>query len=156
MTPVQLALALAVAQVAVNEAGFDSDPDVALVWQAVEAHGSTPGRQLDWLRRHSWTVFEGHHRGNARWSGHLRWDDEEPEGWPQSGPAWSVYRARWHELRKLAAALVMGWLVRIPCNGPVTTWGSDEDHTQAVRRGLRPVECKGTRNTGFAPRRAGS
>jgi hypothetical protein len=150
MTPIELALALAIAQVCWNESGPDSHADCALIFQAVEAHGDTPGQRLDWLRRHSWTVFEGHHRGNARYSGSLSDDGAEPDGWPADGPPWSHYRERWHEIRKFCAALVMGTLVRRPCEGRVLTWGSRADARRALSRGLVPVRCEGTRNTGYA------
>lgn len=152
MTPVELALALAVAQVCVNEASWNSPADCALVYQATESHGRTPEARLDWLERHSHTVFSSciAGRGNCRWTPGLTWSDAEPEGWPEAAPPWSTYVDRWRRIRELAEALVTGRIRRRPCPRGVVTWGGPMDIDAALRRGLRPLECRGTLNTGFA------
>lgn len=154
MTPIELALALALAQVSVNEAGFDSPADIALVYQATEAHGSTPAARLAWLRSHSSCVLgdddPSTRPGNCAWTRNLRWNEREPKDWPTAGPPWSHYRDRWNRVRRFAAALVAGRVTRRPCEGRVVTWGSAEDAPSAIARGLRPLRCDSTHNIGFA------
>lgn len=159
-----LALALALAQVCANEAGFDSMTDCALVHQATLAHGDTHAERLAWLRLHSRAVLgpdDGTARsraGNAAWTRNLRWSDAAPAGWPSHWPSWSRFAARWRALRAYALALVAGRVAGAearPCDGPVWTWGSPQDRARALRMGLVPLRCVGvdgepTRNEGWA------
>lgn len=142
-------LALAVAKVAVNEANFESPADVALVYQCTEAHGDAPGEQLAWLRSHSARVLgdrECREGRNCRWSRGLTLAATRPPGWPE-GVRWRP--AAWRRVLRLARRLVGGEEQRRPCIGRPVTWGGDMDHAEALRRGLRPLHCAGTRNTGY-------
>lgn len=155
MTPAELALATMLAATCVNEAGWSSPADCALIWQVTESHARTPEARLAWLQRHSHTVANGSSSGNARWTSGLQWNDREPEGWPETAPPWSVYVERWRKVRRFAAALVTGRVTRRPCAERVWTWGSVDDAPAALRRGLRVVRCENTLNLGFALGRAG-
>lgn len=148
-------LALAVAKVAVNEAGFRSPQDVALIWQVTEARGRTHADRLSWLRRHSSCVLtdrplnrEELRRGNCSWTRYLGDDDAQPEGWP-SDLVWSNFVRRWRQIRQLSLRLVDGRSRLRPCTETPRTWGGIMDHTRALERGLRPIRCEGTLNTGF-------
>lgn len=144
-------LALAIAKVAVNEAGFDSPADVALIWQVVERHA--PDERLPFLKRHSPCVLRaedpGRRRGNCEWTRNLRWSDAEPDGWP-SGIPWERYADRWARVRAFTRGLVNGSVRRRPCAEQPITWGSRRlDIQQALSRGLEPLGCVGTLNEGF-------
>jgi hypothetical protein len=144
-------LALAVAKVAVNEAGFRAPADVALVWQVTEAHGSTTSARLGWLRAHSARVLGDREctGGNCIWTRGLTWGDDEPEGWPETWPPWRLYRARWAQVRAYALALVQGRVAARPCAETPDTWGGEMDHQGAIDRGMRRCGCVGTLNQGY-------
>lgn len=145
-------LALAVARVSVNESGWSSPADAAMIWQATKAHGRTNATRLAWLRRHSWTLFTTLPvpHGNARWTRDLNWEGERPRHWPSNAPAWSHYRKRWENVLRYALGLVTGRIRNRPCPAGVATWGGSMDSAQAELRGLVPLECEGTLNTGYA------
>ncbi len=146
-------LALDVARVAVNEAGFGSPRDVLLIWQVVEANGRTDADRLAWLRRHSACPTAQTTRevalsrpGNCRWTRELDASDRRPESWPAD----VVWRAEsWARVRRLALRLVFGLERRRVCSVAPMTWGGPMDHERALERGLVPVECEGTLNRGY-------
>lgn len=155
---VQDELALAIAKVGVNEAGWGSPADIALIWQITEGRGRTDEARLAWLRRHSSCVLsnrpmtEEEARGNCRWTHGLAASDEQPEGWPGDA-IWQNYVRRWRQIRRLATMLVDGRSDLRPCPETPQTWGGRElDMHQALRRGLRPVGCRETLNEGFVVR----
>lgn len=147
---VEQMLILSLAQVCVNEAGFTSLPDCAMIWQAAERFPDNE-QSLAWLRRHSRRVLGDRpcRRGNCRWSRNLTDTDARPAGWP-SGVRWPV--RGWRRVRRWSYRLVHGLEPLRPCRGRVITWGGDMDTAGALRRGLRRLECTGTRNTGWARR----
>lgn len=141
-------LGLAVAKVCANEAGFSSPADCDLIWQVVATHHPDSRRRLAWLRAHSRRVLGTRRcRGNCVWSRNLTRSSRKPEGWPE-GARWRP--AAWAALLVQADALVAGDRVEAPCDGAPTTWGGAMDHAGALRRGLIPLTCAGTRNRGYA------
>jgi hypothetical protein len=149
-TNVEQRLTLAVAQVCVNEAGFDSPADCALVWQTAENRAETTRGRLFWLQQHSRRVLGDRpcRRGNCRWSRHLGWNSRMPTGWPRADVAWRP--ERWALVRDLAQRLVRGEELRRPCPAPPFTWGGRMDFAGAQERGLVRLHCEGTLNEGFA------
>lgn len=151
---VQDELALAVAKVGVNEAGWRAPADIALIWQVTEGRGRTDEARLQWLSRHSSCVLsdrpmtDEEARGNCVWSRNLQDDDEQPEGWPED-VRWENYRRRWRQVRTFAQRLVDGRDGMRPCEETPLTWGGPGDHVGALRRGLRPIVCRSTLNTGY-------
>lgn len=153
-------LELSIAKVCVNEAGFNSPGDCAMIFQAARrfyARGgvSADQRRLDWIRRHSCRVLGaqycirprpcrvGH---NCRWSRNLTWGDATPEEWPSR----NRFPVRgWARVRAYVSRLVRGQEVSTPCEGRIITWGNASDAPGAHRRGLIPVACVGTHNTGY-------
>ena len=149
-------LALAVAKVAVNEAGWRSPADVAMIYQITEARGDTDERRLAWLTAHSSCVltdrplddYEQRH-GNCAWSRNLNVHDLEPAGWPQD-LLWSNFVRRWQQVRRFAQMLVSGESRMRPCAETPRTWGSRTlDHERAIAMGLRQVDCGSTLNAGY-------
>ena len=154
MTAVELALALAVAAVGMNEAG-GRPADVALIYQVAEGHGETAAERLAWLQGHSSCVLtdrpmsERERAGNCAWTRHLTDSDAEPVGWPETA-SWERWgRPRWRRARRLAHALVSGRETRRPCERAPDTWGGAMDAQRAREAGMRPVVCRGTRNFGW-------
>lgn len=147
-------LALALAKVCVNEAGFNSPADCALVYQVTTAHGRSDSDRLNWLRRHSQCVLRDNPpeadraRGNCSWTWHLQDNNERPANFPASED-WTAYIPRWQRVRALAYRLVSGVVVRRPCRERVVTWGGPMDTAGARRRGLEPVVCGSALNYGF-------
>lgn len=155
---VKRALVLAVAKVGTNEAAWN-EPEIRLVWQTAETRASTSHDRLRWLRAHSPRVLQrnGHKRctqgrGNCWWTRNLTWAAGEPRGWRELYPGWPWTRFRGEWLRALEAAedVVSGRDPRRPCIGSPWTWGGPQDRRAAIARGLRPLRCVGTRNTGYA------
>jgi hypothetical protein len=159
VTAVELALALAVAAVSMNEAGGHG-ADVALIYQVAEGHGETAAERLRWLRRHSSCVLTDRpmsareRAGNCAWTRHLADTDAEPQGWPETA-SWERWGLpRWRRARRLARALVSGEDRRRPCDRTPDTWGGAMDAERALAAGMRPVVCRGPRNRGWLyPRR---
>lgn len=146
-------LALAVAQVAVNEAtlALIQPADLYLIWQITEGHGDTPGARLAWLRSHSRRVLgiDPCTAGNCLWSAGLTWSDAEPPGWP-TALAWrGRYERRWRQVREMAARLVRGEEYEPPCVLTPDTWGGPMDHARALAHGMVQVVCAGTANAGY-------
>lgn len=146
-------LALAIAKVSVNEAGWGAPADVAMIHQITEGHGTTDVERLAWLRAHSGCVLTDRPiergRRNCFWTRHLADNDLEPEGWPED-MLWQNYVRRWRQIRMLARALVDGRTTIRPCSETPVTWGSAQDHERAMRNGrLRVVECRGTVNRAY-------
>lgn len=146
------ALALDLARVCVNESGWGSPADCAMIWQTVRRSGRTDEARQAWLRRHSWTLFTEApvSHGNARWTRDLNAEGERPRNWPSEAPSWEHYEKRWASVLRYATGLVKGAIRRRPCPSSVVTWGGEMDSAQALRRGLVPLECEGTINTGYA------
>lgn len=143
-------LALAVARVAVHEAGFDSPADVALVWQVVEGRARTADQRLAWLHRHSARVAGERQARSTRtlWARQLSPSGARPWSWPADA-SWSRYRDRWLRVLRLARSLVTGHERRRPCPQQPLTWGGPMDREQAAARGLVPCGCVGTLNEGY-------
>ena len=145
---VQAELGLAIAKVCANEAGFTSPADCDMIWQVVETHHSTGRRQLAWLRAHSRRVLGTRTcRGNCVWSRNLTRHPQKPAGWPVTA-RWRP--DAWQTLLAQADALVAGQRDARPCSGEPVTWGGAMDRAGAIRRGLIPLTCEGTRNQGYA------
>ena len=148
-------LALSVAKLCVNEAGFSSaaPADCALLWQVTRARARTSEGRLAWLRAHSSCVLtdrpmnEDELQGNCRFTRHLSDSDVEPEGWPAEVD-WSHFVRRWRQMRTFTYNLVTGRVRMEPCPAtPVPfTWGSDQDRAHALRRGLVPLDCRDPRS----------
>lgn len=139
-------LALAVARLTVNESGWHSPADGALIWQVVQGRGTSSRERLAWLRRHSPRVMGARPcaGGNCAWTAYLD-GDRRPRGYPE-GAAWVP--ARWRAVRAQAEALVGGtWEGALPCPRAPMTW--DARAGGAEGRGWRPVGCIGTRNEGY-------
>lgn len=138
-------LKLALAKVAVNEAGFSSLPDVALIYAAAGSMGRSHQTRLNWLRRHSRRVLGDREclRGNCRWTRSLEWNDMMPVGWdPVRDGRWVPQR--WARARRWAHGIVEGTLEVQACPGdePPQTWGGRMDHARALRHGLSPLGCR--------------
>jgi len=154
---VQRELALAVSRVCVNEASLSAaaPEDCALIWQAARNRARTDESRLAWLRAHSSCVLtdrpmsEQEAQGNCRYSRYLQDNDTQPEGWPED-LEWGRFTRRWQQIRTVSLRLVTGRLRLEPCDGAVFTWGSAEDHANALAHGLVPLVCRGTLNTGYA------
>jgi len=139
---------LALAKVCVNEAGFTSLADCAMIWQVVQTHHQDARRGLAWLRAHSRRVLGSRRcRRNCRWSRNLSRSLAAPQGWPQSA-RWRP--EAWQAVLTLADALVAGERAWAPCKGVPVTWGGRMDRAGALARGLVPLTCYGTRNHGWA------
>lgn len=150
------AFALDVARVCANEA-FGVPADCALIYQVVEGQGRSVESRHGWLRRHSScatrqlpTEAADARLGNCGWARNLMWDDAEPAGWPESW-SWDRHQHKWARTRRLVWAFVTGQQRRRPCVTTPATWGGRVDIAQALDRGLVPVDCEGTVNTGFLP-----
>jgi len=145
------ALALAVAQVAVNESGWESRPDLELIWQVTRGHGHDSTSRLGWLRQHCRCVLgsrEPDPGDNCAWTRHLTEGDAEPFQWP-SGLDWSRYVSRWRRVRAQALELVRRDERGGPCASRPDTWGGASDHARALRLGMAPLECRGSQNRGY-------
>lgn len=146
-------LALDLARVAVNEAGFGSPADVVLIWQVVESRARSDADRLAWLRSHSACPTGQTTRevalsrpGNCAWTRELDDSDRRPQSWPAA----VVWRPEaWARVRRLALRLVYGLEQRRVCSSSPSTWGGDMDAARALERGLVPVACEGTLNTGY-------
>lgn len=145
-------LKLALAKVAVNEAGFSSEADVALIYAAAGSMGTSHQTRLNFLRRHSRRVLgdrdcaEGR---NCQWTRNLTWSDVQPLGW-RSDLRWSPQR--WARVRRWASGFVEGTNRLRACPEVPQTWGGTMDHARAVSRGLRPLGCRtlsGSLNEGY-------
>ena len=142
-------LVLAVSKVCVNEAGFDSLPDCALIWQVVEAQRGINSERLVWLERHSARVlgdrrcFPGR---NCNWTRNLVWGSAEPAGWPTDLP-WQPLK--WRRVLEYVSRLVSGEETRRPCDETPDTWDGAAWHEENLARGYTPIECEGTRNLGY-------
>jgi hypothetical protein len=153
--PLHQELALAVARVAANEASRTVE-EVDLIWQVTEGRASTTAGRLRWLRRHSpcatgvLSQAEADARpGNCRWTRNLNRDLREPAGWPEGYP-WAAYRENWRRRLARASNLVRGQSLSVPCAETPWTWGGRALNVRdARRRGLVPVWCKDTSNTGY-------
>lgn len=158
-------LALAVAKVCVNEAGWDSPPDCDLIWQVVRSHGETDLERLRWLRCHSPRVLDpegrfcgedrkrcAKDRGNCWWSRNLTTTGRKPSGWSETEVVpWARYRSRWLRVVTYCKALVAGGIPPRgwPCARAPDTWGGDMDEEEALDAGMVPLECRGTKNEGY-------
>ena len=148
-TTVEDALALAIGRTCVNEAGFNSPADCALIYQAAESHGETAGARLAWLARHSPRVNGDSEArpcrgGNCRWSRELSAAGHKPASWP-TGTRWRP--EAWARVLRLSERLVSGEETRRPCPVAIRSWGSRAD-LEGNRFGWRPVVCEGARNLG--------
>lgn len=149
-------LALAIAQVTMNEASFSAAPaDLYLIAQVVMGWGASSEARLERFRRHSSCVLtdrpltEYEQHSNCRWSRHLAWNLEEPENWPTQ-LEWERHSQIWLRMLQLSARIVMGADFPHPCSGAPTTWGGRIiDHARALAHGLVPLECVGTANEGW-------
>jgi hypothetical protein len=147
-------LALALAKVCVNEAGWEAPGDCALIWQVVESQRANASERLIWLTRHSARVLGGRDcrpGANCRWTRNLAWSDAEPAEWP-ARERWDP--ERWARVRLLAWRLVVGEELHRPCEEAPDTWDGRRWRAHALRRGLRPVVCVATRNDGYLYRGA--
>lgn len=149
-----LLLTLAVFRVAVNEGALRSPYEVALVWQAASRWARTPAGKLAWLRKHSPRVLRPELGlpvvGNSAWSSRLQPSCDRPatldvpDDWWDAArrpPCLAAYEA--------ALALASGRLTASPCEVAPDTWGGELDRLGARRRGLVPIRCRGTLNTGY-------
>jgi len=166
LLPIEEELALAVAQVWVNEASLSgAPPDGALIWQTIESRrperdGETraqlAARRLRWLTSHSSCVLDStqaeamRRPGNCRWSRNLNNSDERPAH--LQGP-WDPQL--WENKRLFARGLVAGVITWRPCDGDPFTWDGRRWRGKVldrVRRGetrLRLLRCQGTVNDGW-------
>lgn len=155
LTPAEEELALALAKVIVNEAGWESRPDAYLIWQTVRGSGQTAEARLAWLREHSSCVLgtepltgrRARGFGNCHWTRNLTDSDAEPAGWP-AGLPWDRHVPLWRRIRAFSRHLVR---VRAPqvCSERPHTWGGRMDEERALERGMRPLGCTGTVNEGY-------
>jgi len=145
-------LGLALAKVCVNEAGFESPADCALIWQVVEGQRATARERLWWLTRHSQRVLGTRpcRRGNCGWTPHLTRSGRRPAGWP-AGVGWVP--ARWERVLYFCDRLVIGDETARPCAETPTTWDGRRWRAANERRGFRVVDCEGTLNDGLVRRR---
>ena len=158
-------LALAVAKVGVNEAGWRMPADVALIYQTTRGRDRRPrttAERLEWLTRHSSCVLtdrplrEGEERTNCIWTRFLSDSDAEPENFPEIA-VWQNYVRRWQQVRTFARQLVEGRSRMRPCSETPYSWGGPMDHARALRLGMRPLNCRDPRtgtptlNDGFVP-----
>jgi len=142
-------LKLALAKVCVNEAGFSSMADCALIHDASGSTGQSSQTRLNWLNRHSRRVLgdrECGNRRNCQWTRNLTWADTMPEGWDTANE-W--HPRHWAQVRRWAHGLVYGTITLHPCPNTPQTWGGRMDHERAVNRGLEPLGCVGTLNEGY-------
>lgn len=145
-------LALDLARVCVNEAGWDSPADCALIWQVVEGHRAITDERRVWLTRHSARVLGGRDCApgrNCRWTRNLAWSDAEPAEWPGSTP-WDA--DRWARVRLVAWRLVTGADPTRPCEETPDTWDGRRWRERAAARGYRRVVCVDARNDGHVYR----
>ena len=109
-------------------------------WTVAGGTGATPEQVLRAQRRLSKRVTEARppiERGNERWSRHLRWNDDEPEGWEVTGIPWERRAARWETMRRV----IDGWVdahfdghpVR-QCRGTPKGWGGPAVDENRLRR----------------------
>lgn len=153
-------LALAIAQVAANEASlYSAHPaDVALIYQTTRSHGESSIERLAWLRQHSNCVLgtepltRYQRRTNCAFTRYLTDSDAEPQGWPARYGVWDALEIeKWRNMRHLARRLVAGVAhVRMPCHRDPWTWGGTMDH---LTPGMVDLGCVGTFNRGVALRR---
>lgn len=142
LTRAQRDLTSLVARLGFNEA-LSSYPDLALVWQVTEGHGSTDAERLNWLAGHSrcvsgWRGFTQEmaeqRPGNCRWARNLNPQGVLPRGWPYSSEHWRHRtRARWLQTVASTVAFVTGEDTYRPCAETPTSW-------DGVRYGLACVE----------------
>lgn len=149
--PMRRELALAVAKLCVNEAGFSSPADCALIYQVAETHARTMPGRLGFLRAHSRRVLGTRHCAEHRpcqWTRELQWSDARPPSWPFL-TAWERYVPRWRRVRRQVWRLVTGQETQRPCQGHPVTWGGAMDWDSGYHRGLVPLKCEGTINVGW-------
>ena len=141
-------LALALARVCVNEAGWSHPADCDMIWQTTRSHGTTSEDRLSWLRRHSNCVLgesapPADAPGNCDWSWYLPTGDEAHPRWTATVP-WTNYARAWARVRAHTRGLVAGRRPRggWPCSQDPDTWGGPMDHERAARRGMTPLGCR--------------
>lgn len=149
-----LELALAVFRISINEGALRNPLEVGLVWQTAGRWASAPQGKLEWLRKHSPRVLRPELGlsvvGNSAWSSQLRPACGRPAALPEPDDWWDAARKpACLAVYEAALALATGRLTAAPCDVPPDTWGGDLDAKGALRRGLVPVPCHGTLNTGY-------
>lgn len=143
-------LALALARVCWNEAGWDSPQDCLAIAEVVRSTSSSGEITLGALQRLAPHVATGRPRGaHQRLSTELRADGARPASWPGHLPWERVWRARWLRVLALSRALVEG-RVRGRCERAPIAWGGAMDRHLAARRRLTRVDCGQTRNEFWA------
>lgn len=148
-------LSLALARTCVNEAGFHSPLDCALIWQAVRSHGDTHVERLRWLRTHSpcatgrLSQQEALERpGQCAWTRNLDRSGRRPAHFPPNA-AWRPHL--FDRVLRYSERLVAGELRVDPCPVAPHTWGGRQlDDARARAQGLEPCACDPrTRNEGW-------
>ena len=146
--------AVLLAQVATNEAGFDSLDDATAI--AAISIRNTGDRDLAlYLRgRFLRALAPAHARKNRPWIAGLNRAGTEPAHWP-SNVAWASIRPRWLALVERMDAVLAG---RIAARCDADTWGGPvtdrERIARMLSRGATVVHCGRTRNTFLRWRRS--
>lgn len=141
--------AMALAQVAVSESGFDGQGDQAAIWHVLKYRARRRGVSLERMAHiYSDRVFDRAHSGSRKWLAYLRYDGAEPEHWDRRIP-WSHFRGRWLNILNRAKEFVKG-NVTDPCAGYAHHWGMSHpdsiDYIRATRAGWYRVDCGQTLN----------
>lgn len=157
ITLMQRLLAADLARVNMNES-LGNEADLAMIWQIVQARGTTNRDRRSWLRAHSPCVTgrlseqEALRRpGNCRWTRNLQVAQREPpDGFTASPGYWSArILPVWRANLRAALEYVLGDRQLIVCPETPETWDGPTWREQAEARGWRALDCKGTRNIGY-------
>lgn len=144
--------ALALARMAVAEAGWVAHRDHAAMWHVVARRAGRAG----WTVQQMAYTYSSPLRRGKHWAlGLPPWaSDVAPPGLP-ARVGWPAHRLEWERLLRAAQAFTEG-AVGDPCRGRAWHWGDRAgDRARAVRAGFHAVGCGPTLNLFWAPPSAG-
>lgn len=156
---------LALATVAVNEAGLQSESDdVAMILEVFENRRGR-GSLLRIMRAYSGKAFDRRRSDCRRWIPFLNLEADKPKHWDEerseclTRPGWAWGRPRWKRIVERAGRLIVTPPAYRPevCNGRVDDWGGEMDtdeYLQANPNAVR-LRCPNTENIGWCLPRLG-
>ncbi len=171
--PTRDEVALNLARICVNEAGFDHPRDCQAIWEVtrnVAGHDASLAdlsRALDGLSARVTGARQVRRpRGNLRFTRGLDRTDTEPAGWRAATRLpWSRFSDKWHSIREWADRRIDQHLdgshARRVCHGRAIAWGGrnglddrvlEARNRNRVARGKRPLQrlvCGVTENAFF-------
>lgn len=143
MTPIELSLALLLAQTCVAEIGFMSDTqECELMWEINDANSVTRGRSLRAQTKKFNSYWRSAKQRRSRpWIEHLSTDGSRPKHWPKH-LRWDRHRERWKRYLETAKAFVRYRSIwPRSCLGAID-YGAKHELPKAHQR-MRVLDCLG-------------